>query len=142
MADSTLWWLAAGIAVAVEMATGTYYLLMVALGLAAGAVAAHLGLGVAAQCVAAAVVGSGATFGLYLRQKNRAPGPTAAANPDVVLDVGNTVHVDGWQPDGTASVLYRGARWTAVHRAGSQVASTGEHRIAEVVGNRLVLDKV
>ena len=27
-------------------------------------------------------------------------------------------------------------------RAGSQVASTGEHRIAEVVGNRLVLDKV
>jgi len=140
MADSTLWWLATGIAVAIEMATGTYYLLMVATGLAAGAVTAHLGLGMAAQCVAAAVVGSGATLGLYLRQKNRPRGAAASASPDVVMDVGNTVQVDAWLPDGTASVFYRGARWTAVHRAG-QPASTGTHRIAEVVGNRLVLDK-
>lgn len=141
MSDSTLWWLATGIAVAVEMASGTYYLLMVATGLAAGALAAHLGLGITAQCIAAAIVGSGATFGLYLRQKNRPRGPAAAANPDVVLDVGNTVHIDAWQSDGTASVQYRGARWTVVHRPG-QPASTGEHRITEVVGNRLVVDKI
>jgi membrane protein implicated in regulation of membrane protease activity len=140
MADSTLWWLATGIAVAVEMATGTYYLLMVATGMAAAAVAAHLGLGLAAQCATAAIVGSGATFALYLRQKNRPAGPAAAANPDVVIDVGNTVHVDAWQADGTTSVMYRGARWTAVHRAGLP-APTGQFRIAEVVGNRLVLEK-
>ena len=141
MADSTRWWRSTGGAIAIEMATGTYCLLMVAAGLAAGAVAAHLGLSLAAQCVAAAVVGSATTLGLYLRQRNRPRGPAAAASPDVVMDVGNTVQVDAWLPDGTASVFYRGARWTAVHRAGHP-ASTGMHRIAEVVGNRLVLDKV
>ena len=35
MAQSTLWWLLAGTAVGVELATGTFYLLMLALGLAA-----------------------------------------------------------------------------------------------------------
>jgi membrane protein implicated in regulation of membrane protease activity len=43
---TTVWWVLAGIAVAVELATGTFYLLMLALGLAAGAVASHLGFGV------------------------------------------------------------------------------------------------
>ena len=38
---STGWWLAAGVLVAAELATGTFYLLMLALGAAAGA-----GLGV------------------------------------------------------------------------------------------------
>jgi membrane protein implicated in regulation of membrane protease activity len=47
MAQSTLWWLLAGTAVGVELATGTFYLLMLALGLAAAAVAAHMGGGVA-----------------------------------------------------------------------------------------------
>ena len=41
---STFWWVAAGIAVAAELATGTFYLLMMALGLAAAAIGAHLGL--------------------------------------------------------------------------------------------------
>ncbi|TNF61541.1 MAG: NfeD family protein, partial [Burkholderiales bacterium] len=44
MADSTLWWLMTGAAVVLELLTGTFYLLMLAIGLAAGAVAAHLGL--------------------------------------------------------------------------------------------------
>ena len=30
MSESTIWWLLAGVAVAVELATGTFYLLMVA----------------------------------------------------------------------------------------------------------------
>lgn len=141
MADSTLWWLATGIAVAVEMVTGTYYLLMVALGLAVAAVVAHLGLGLAAQCAAAAIVGSGATYMLYLRQKGRARAPTATANTDVIMDIGAIVQVEAWNPDGTASVQYRGSQWTAIHRSGN-APSTGAHRIAEMVGNRLLLDKV
>jgi hypothetical protein len=32
MADSTVWWLLAGAAVAVELLTGTFYLLMLAIG--------------------------------------------------------------------------------------------------------------
>ncbi|MEG0922354.1 MAG: NfeD family protein, partial [Comamonas sp.] len=45
MALSSIWWLLTGIAVIAELLTGTLYLLMVALGLAAAAIAAHLGTG-------------------------------------------------------------------------------------------------
>jgi membrane protein implicated in regulation of membrane protease activity len=38
---TTVWWVLAGLAVALELATGTFYLLMLALGMAAGAIAAH-----------------------------------------------------------------------------------------------------
>ena len=82
---STLWWLMAGVAVAIELLTGTFYLLMLAIGSAAGAVVAHTGLGL------------------------------------------------------TAIVKYRGASWTAIHRPGITPA-TGPHRVAELVGNRLLVD--
>src|SRR5688500_16392511 len=60
MAEPTVWWLLAGAAVAVELATGTFYLLMLALGMAAAAIAAHLGASIPLQLVTAAVVGGGA----------------------------------------------------------------------------------
>src|SRR6478735_7202301 len=56
MADSSLWWLLAGAAVAVELVTGTFYLLMLAIGLAAAALAAHSGAGLTTQLVAAAAI--------------------------------------------------------------------------------------
>ena len=37
VSPATVWWVVAGAAVAVELATGTFYLLMIALGLAAAA---------------------------------------------------------------------------------------------------------
>ena len=40
MNESTIWWLIAGSLVGIELMTGTFYLLMVAAGLAAAAVAA------------------------------------------------------------------------------------------------------
>ena len=57
MEESTIWWLLAGGVVAAELLTGTFYLLMLAVGLAAAAIAAHLGLSTALQIVTAAVVG-------------------------------------------------------------------------------------
>ena len=59
----TLWWLATGALVAAELATGTFYLLMLALGAACGALAAHLGFASTAQVAAAALVGGGAAAG-------------------------------------------------------------------------------
>ena len=58
---ATFWWVLAGVAVAAELATGTFYLLMIALGLVGAALAAHLGLSVTLQVVTAAVVGGGST---------------------------------------------------------------------------------
>ena len=43
LSNASVWWIAAGVAVAAELATGTFYLLMIALGLGAGALAAHFG---------------------------------------------------------------------------------------------------
>ncbi len=141
MADSTIWWLSAGAAVAVELVTGTFYLLMFAAGLAAAAVAAHMGAGTVVQLLVAAVVGGGAVIGWHIRRGRRPSTPPANANRDVNLDVGETVHVDEWGPDGTATVKYRGANWTVVHRSGN-APSTGAHRVAEVVGSRLLVDKI
>ena len=141
MADSTLWWLAAGAAVALELATGTFYLLMLAIGLAAGALAAHAGLSQPLQFVVAAVIGGGAVAALHLRKGNRLPRTPSHANPDVNQDIGETVQVDAWQPDGTAVVHYRGANWTVVASPGT-AHGHGTHRIREVVGNRLVVEKL
>ncbi|HNN34802.1 MAG TPA: NfeD family protein, partial [Ottowia sp.] len=57
MADSTVWWIAAGLLVAAELLTGTFYLLMLAIGGVAGALAAHAGLSLSAQLVAGGVTG-------------------------------------------------------------------------------------
>ena len=141
MAESTIWWLLTGTAVAVELATGTFYLLMLAIGLAAGALTAHAGAAVTVQIVAAAVIGGGAVAGWRLKRGRQPPGPAASANRDVNLDIGEIVHVDAWNPDGTATIKYRGANWTVVPEGGA-VQSTGAHRVREVVGNRLVVEKI
>jgi membrane protein implicated in regulation of membrane protease activity len=135
---STMWWVAAGIAVAVELATGTFYLLMLALGFAAAAIAAHLGLGGSAQITAAALVGGGATA-LWHWKRMRAPrSKPAPENRDVNLDIGERIDVPAWGADGTARVHYRGSTWTARLAPGA-APRPGAHRVAAVEGNWLVL---
>ena len=138
MESSTLWWIAAGVLVAAELASGTFYLLMLALGMAGGAIAAHMGMGTNAQIAAAAVLGGGAVAIWYFVRKQQPPGGPASANRDINLDIGGTIHVDGWNADRTASVTYRGAQWTA-ELAAQAPASAGGHRIVEVVGSKLVV---
>jgi len=141
MAESTLWWLACGGAVALELLSGTFYLLMLAIGLAAGALAAHLGYGQITQVIVVAIVGGGAVVAWHLRQmKRHRQEPPAGANANVNLDIGETVQIEAWKADGTADVHYRGARWTAIHRPGV-TPSPGPHRVAELVGTRLLVDK-
>ncbi len=138
---ATLWWIAAGVLVAAELASGTFYLLMLALGSAAGAVAAHAGLGLTGQMAVAAVLGGGAVVAWYLRRRGQPLGLPAATNPDVNLDVGSRVQVEHWQADGHARVHYRGASWQARH-AGSGQPAAGEHVIRAVDGNLLLLERV
>lgn len=141
MEESTIWWLLAGITVAIELVTGSFYLLMVAIGLAAAAVAAHLGLPTAAQIVTAALIGGGAVVAWYFIKKKRPGDPSARADRSVNLDVGETILIESWNADGTTTVKYRGATWTAIHRPGV-TPSTGMHKVSELVGNRLLVDPV
>jgi membrane protein implicated in regulation of membrane protease activity len=140
MADSTLWWLLAGAAVAVELLTGTFYLLMLGVGMVAGALAAHAGLAMPTQLVLAAVVGGGAVAVWHVvRGRGLAGASGPGANLD--FDAGERVHVDAWTTDNTSQVRYRGAVWTAVPADGTPQGS-GPHRVRHVDGSRLVLEKI
>ena len=135
---STMWWVAAGLLVAAELLTGTFYLLMLALGCTAAAVAAHAGTGFTAQIIAAAVVGGGATAAWHVRRARAPRSAPAESNRDVNLDIGQRVTVDTWGADGRTRVHYRGAAWSARH-AGPGAPATGEHEIVSVHGNELDL---
>ncbi len=138
LSAATLWWVAAGVAVAAELATGTFYLLMIALGMAAGAVAAHLGLDATWQIAVAALLGAAATALWHWKRASHPRSAPAARNRDVNLDIGERVLVEAWGGDGTARVNYRGTQWTARLAPGAARVA-GEHRVAAVEGNWLVL---
>ena len=133
---ATGWWLAAGALVAAELVTGTFYLLMLALRAAPGALAAHLGSAATTQVLAAAMVGGVTTFGGHLKRSRQPKAAPAESNHDVNLDIGQTLHVAAWNPDGSARASYRGAAWS-VRYAGSGTPAPGEHVIVAVHGNEL-----
>lgn len=135
---STFWWVAAGVAVAAELGTGTFYLLMIALGLGAAAVAAQAGLAATGQLVVAALVGGGATVYWHWYRMRRDAKEPAGASRDVNLDIGERVHVDTWTAERTARVRYRGTEWSARLASGADALS-GEHIISAIDGNWLVL---
>lgn len=141
MAESTFWWLLTGGAIVAELVTGTFYLLMLALGFAAAALATYAGGSTVVQTLAASMVGGGAVA-IWNRIRSKHPkNLPASTNPDVNMDIGEIVQVEAWNADGTAQVHYRGANWTVLHRPGN-VPTSGPHRVAEVIGNRLMVDKL
>jgi len=83
MSEPTIWWLIAGVFVALELVTGTFYLLMLAVGMAAAALAAQAGAGIVLQLLVAALVGGGAVVVWYqVKNANRQtlqPVPTAVS---------------------------------------------------------------
>jgi membrane protein implicated in regulation of membrane protease activity len=141
MAESSIWWLLTGAAVAVELMTGTFYLLMFAVGLAAAAISAHLGASVTSQLAIAAMVGGGAVIAWHFLRGKKMVGKNAEFNSDVNMDIGQTVQVDAWNVDGTANVKYRGANWAAQLQEGSGTGA-GTYSVEQVIGSRLILKKV
>ena len=135
---ATNWWILAGVLVAAELATGTFYLLMLALGAAAAAVAAHLGVGASGQLLAAALVGGGAVVGWHLKRSRSPAALPAGENRDVNLDIGERVHVAQWTAERTTRVQYRGSTWEARLAPGAP-ADGGAHVVSAVEGNWLVL---
>ena len=142
MAESTLWWLLAGAAVAIELITGTFYLLMLGIGLIAAAVAAHLGVSVTGQIIVAAVFGGVAVVLWHWKNSKNPKAAPANANPHVHIDIGESVNVTQWNTDGTTTVKYRGANWTAIPASPASESGTGLFRIKEMLGNRLVIEKI
>jgi membrane protein implicated in regulation of membrane protease activity len=137
---ATTWWIVAGVLVAAELATGTFYLLMLALGAAAAALAAHFGVAFSGQMLVAALIGGGAVAAWHVKRSRQPAAAPASENRDVNLDIGETVHVPAWSADNTAQVSYRGASW-AVRYVGQGAPQPGAHVIHAVEGSRLLLER-
>lgn len=143
MTDWMIWFAAACVLLVAEMATGTFYLLMIAIGAAVGGVAALAGIGGSWQCVLAAVVAVVATALLRRSRFGRTPAIDAARDPAVNPDIGQAISVQEWRSGGsdaprTARVMYRGALWDVELAADGQ-AVAGSFVIQEVRGNRLIV---
>jgi membrane protein implicated in regulation of membrane protease activity len=145
METSTVWWLLAGSFVALELVTGTFYLLMLAIGMAAGAIVSSAGFGTSAQFVVSALIAIGAVGGWHWF-KSRKKIETDQSNHDVHLDIGSTVEVSAWSASGSTSVMHRGASWSARHSqyglADSSTFKVGWYRIVALDGNTLVLSPI
>ena len=138
---ATWWWLAAGALVLAELAIGSFYMLMLALGCVAGALAAHLGVGYANQFFIAAVVGAGTTAVWHYRRARAPRSAPVESNRDATLDIGQTLQVVRWDTQRNARVSYRGSDWNIEFR-GPGVPAPGPHVIVAVQGNRLIVAPV
>jgi membrane protein implicated in regulation of membrane protease activity len=139
MNASTFWWMATGALVIAELLTGTFYLLMLSLGAAAAALAAHAGLGMTAQVITAALVGGAGVVLWNLKSKHQ-PAGADAADTHIHLDIGTTVNVDAWDEQGLTHVKHRGAMWAASCQ--NSAHTPGLHTIVAIEGSRLVLEKI
>lgn len=139
MNESTIWWLMAGALVAVELVTGTFYLLMLAIGASAAALAAHMQATATTQMVVGSVVG-GLAVVLWRMYQNQVGKSKLEEHANQHLDIGEKVQVVAWNDQGVTQVQHRGASWRAICAEG-QVQEHGTYQITDIQGNTLVLCK-
>lgn len=141
MSTPIFWWSFAAMLVLLELLTGTVYLLMVAIGFAAGGIAAHFGLQDSSQLLIAGLVCGAATLGWHSMRTRRSE-PSPEEDKSMQMDIGETVEVQAWEPNGTARVFYRGAEWNVKSSEAAPKGNhlpTGPHRIIAVRGSSLIV---
>jgi membrane protein implicated in regulation of membrane protease activity len=144
MADWAIWMLLTGVLVGAELFTGTFYLLMLALGMAAGGIAAYAGLMLEWQLIIAAAIGIAATVALRRSRFGTMRKEPAERDPNVSMDIGQLIAIDVWQRVGNAYVArvpYRGALWDVDLEAGAQ-PQAGQFLIREIRGSRLIVSDI
>lgn len=102
------WFLLALVLVGLEMATGTFYLLMIAIAMAAGGMVALLGATLRWQLMLSAMMVIVGTIVLRRWKSTQVKDVVSAS-----LDIGQPVRVIKWNDNGSARVFYRGAEWDA-----------------------------
>ncbi|MGF6772051.1 membrane protein implicated in regulation of membrane protease activity [Paraburkholderia sp. GAS199] len=131
------WWIGAGVLVVLELISGTFYLLMIAIGCVAAAVAHIAGAAADVQFTVAAVVALAAVLLLRRSRFGRRLRKEASKNPDVNLDIGQTLTVPAWR-ERRARVNYRGAAWD-VELASGEPEDAQVYEITEMRGSCLVV---
>jgi len=133
MNDYWIWWILATVLIGAELVTGTFNLLAVGIAFAFGGVAAWLGASTQLQLLIAGVLAViGTVIANRWRHRRGEPPPLPG------LDIGQSVRVETWQPDGTARVAYRGTQWTGV-LASAETPRRNTMYIVATRGSTLVL---
>lgn len=143
MSETLLWWIGAGLVVGAELLTGTVYLLLLSIGMAAAGWTARTGASPATQMLVCAVVGGLAMALLWQWRRRQRRAGTGQASSTNDLDIGQRVHVNHWPHGGLATVHYRGApwqaEWTRTNADPAPPTGPGDYAIVAVNGPRLVL---
>ncbi|KND61657.1 putative activity regulator of membrane protease YbbK [Candidatus Burkholderia verschuerenii] len=132
-----MWWVAAGALIFAELFTGTFYLLMIALGMIAGGIAYVIGAMPHVQMGAAALIALIAVAVLWRSRFGNWKRRDASHDAAVNLDIGATLEVDQWR-DRRARAMYRGAQWD-VELAPGETEGARIYRITALEGNRLIV---
>ena len=133
MAPYVYWFLLAFGLMALEMMTGTFYLLVLGIALGIGGAAALFGLSMPLQYTLSAVAGIVGT--VILRRVRR--GMVSSA-PNQSLDIGQQVQAVTWREDGTARAQYRGSAWEAEPES-AEMPRVGSLYIKALRGSTLIL---
>lgn len=138
MGDWVWWFVVAFVLLVAELLTGTFYLLVISIALAAAGAASLAGASLVVQLIVAVVIGfAGALLLRRMRFGRRHNDP---ADPLQNMDVGQSIVVDGWTGSRTARANYRGAQWD-VQLAAGEDAAPGEFVIQSIQANRLVVTR-
>ena len=137
--ETWLVWAVAGfVLVIAELATGTFYLLVIGIGAFAGAIAAWAGAGFIIQALAGGVV---AVVGAWVVHTWHARQPVSPQGSNF-LDRGQPVVLEGWANEtaNIARVKYRGSTWEArLARPGERPAPGTTLYIEGQDGNTLLV---
>lgn len=127
------WFMLALVLAGLEMATGTFYMLVLSGAMALGGVTALAGMELVMQMVMAGVT---AIVGALVLRRIKGARPAAVGSNS--FDIGQPVKVLTWNADGTARVHYRGAEWDAAPESGD-TPREGMLYIKAMQGSKLIL---
>lgn len=130
----SLWLIAAAALTGLEMLTGTFYVLLMAIAALAGCVAALKGLSFEQQLLIFGVFSLVEAVGFTLYRRRH-----PAKQTENFLDVGKQVVFKNTAPDGTWVVRYRGADWQA-RPAREETRKDAPLVITKAAGNILIVD--
>ncbi len=130
----SLWLIVAAALTGLEMLTGTFYLLLMAIAALAGCLAALTDFSGTQQLLIFGAFGLLETVGFTVYRRRH-----PAKQPDSFLDVGNPVVFKNIAPDGNWLVRYRGSDWQA-RPANGQTSQDAPLVIVKTMGNILIVD--
>ncbi len=127
------WFILALVLLGLEMATGTFYLLVLSIAAGLGGVFALAGL---ENVYVYGLTGLLSSGGILLVRYAKGTRLRAAESDN--LDIGQPVRVVSWNADGTARVQYRGAEWDAEPES-PDTAREATLYIKGTLGSKLIL---